>query len=223
MSNGTKYPSKVEAAFKLIEDGFVYKNEVLNQDSAVAKKLKRYCAFLSFYFMQADERFRTFDALRPKLKDVDVIESSDIRMTIYGWAYLDTVVHISNLFDKPTGKNEPASVMYLAAKLPAWARHLNVESVPTLPDNLSNDTKLESLMDLRSKTIIHVEPKSFFQVLADLDRGPDFFSYLLDEISRPYLESVYETFFVDPPSLQSTGSKDIESLTKLGLKIGSDA
>lgn len=59
MGNGTKFPSKVEAGFKLIEGGFVYKDEVNNQDSATAKKLKRYCAFLSFYFRQAYESFRT--------------------------------------------------------------------------------------------------------------------------------------------------------------------
>jgi hypothetical protein len=102
-----------------------------------------------------------------------------------------------------------------------WANHLNIDQVPLLPIDLNDDPKLKSLMDLRSKIIIHVEPKSFFQVLADLDKRPDFFAYLLDEVARPYLEGVYKTFFVDPPDLRSVGNKDTESLIKLGLKIGS--
>jgi hypothetical protein len=88
MGNRTIYPSKVEDGFKLIEDSFVYKDEVSNQDSAVAKKLKRYCAFLSFYFPQANEAYQIFDALRPKLKDLETAGVTGIQMKIYGWSYM---------------------------------------------------------------------------------------------------------------------------------------
>lgn len=204
-----------EMAFKLIEHNFIYKDGVRSPDSAVAKKLKRYCAFLYFYFTQAEEKYRMFDTLRPELNITEaLVGPDDARMTIWWWAYLDVIVHTSNLYDKSIGSNEPASLFYLNRELPAWAAELGVTSIPELSD-LSDNDSLKSLLGLRDKLVIHVEPKYYFATMLNLRDVPNLFENLLNEIAKPYLESVYGTFFEHPVSFIPKDDA-IQNMLKLG-------
>lgn len=206
-----------EIAFNMIESGFHYKSSIKNQNSAVAKKLKRYCAFLYFYFAQAEEKYRIFDALRPKLDIATIIQDDDPRMMIWWWSYLDTIVHTSNLYDKPIGSNEPTSIIYLDSKLSAWGTELGVTDVPRLPD-LSKDESLKNLLNLRDKLIIHVEPKYYFEVMLNLRDVSDFFDHLINTVAKPYLESVYDTFF-EGSMRHTPRSEGVDNILKLNLKI----
>jgi hypothetical protein len=217
MSDLTDNLPDPELAFKIIEANFIYKDNIRNQDSAVAKKLKRYCAFLYFYFSQAEEKSRMFDALRPRLDIVTVMKDDDARMTVWWWAYLDAIVHTSNLYDKPTGGNEPASLPFLNSKLPMWGKELGVPKVPELAD-IKNDESLKNLLGLRDKLIIHIEPKSYFKVMFDLRDVPNFFDHLINEVAKPYLEEVYDTFFIGKHDF-TPKTENIDAILKLKLKI----
>ncbi len=206
-----------EIAFGMIEAGFKYNSSVSKQDSTVANKLKRYCAFLYFYFAEAEEKYRIFDALRPKLDIASIIKDDDPRMMIWWWAYLDTIVHTSNLYDKPIGSNEPASVVYLDSKLVAWGAELGISEVPRLPD-LTNDESLKNLLNLRDKLIIHVEPKYYFEVMLNLRDVSDFFDHLINSIAKPYLESVFDTFF-EGSMKHIPRTEGVDNILKLNLKI----
>ncbi|HVQ44112.1 MAG TPA: hypothetical protein VMT30_04075 [Candidatus Saccharimonadia bacterium] len=190
-----------ETVFEEFESLFVFKKQIQNQNSPEAIKLKRFCAFLFFYAGQAEEKFRVFDVLRPDLSTAIAMEAHSLRMTISWWAYLDVIVHVSNLFDKPTGSNEPASVFTLSTKLPMWGGKLGVTNIPSL-QILGTDSRLQSLLNLRDKIVVHVEPKSYFEVLSDLAEQDDFFGYLINDIIIQYLEGVFGVFFQEPPQFR---------------------
>jgi len=71
----------------------------------------------------------------------------------------------------------------------------------------------------RDKVVIHVEPVSYFKVLTGFTEETDrFFEYLINDVARPYLETVFETFFKDSIKLHENDDI-VNNFIELNLKI----